>query len=428
MLTVVKNYLKKEDNMAKKLQKNTSIAKAKSLKTNVTRKFAVGGTGDPIKPKPAEVQPFPDFYNADKETFDAADSAARSYMTDWFTKRAAAFPEKHGAAANAMGSYLQNSAQSAYVPAGTEFKGVKGTADAYGFANEPDYRPASALDTSEYSKTMNENPFSFPKSGGKIKGVDAPLNYNTAYYIGEGGKMPTTHLEEQLHSASNYGEYMSNNHAGSFKRAGEYINAESIGKMGYPGVKGNEDYYGDTQEFYPRLMSARRTFGLDPAKKYTSQEMSGFLDKGYNDLIKGNITEPGQKEHLIEFYQQLGYPTPSAGFTKGASKEEIEKQKQEAAEKFRKSNDEFAMQKNKNTEDYGLPQAARYGGYKYEKGGMNKNMLNANSTTGPRSEQSWQDPGVNRFSGNTNGVNADYYFKKGGLKSKVFSKFAKLKL
>ena len=64
----------------------------------------------------------------------------------------------------------------------------------------------------------------------------------------------------------------------------------------------------------------------------------------------------------------------------------------------------------------------------YAEGGMNKNMLNANSTTGPRSEQSWQDPGVNRFSGNTNGVNADYYFKKGGLKSKVSSKFAKLKL
>ena len=65
---------------------------------------------------------------------------------------------------------------------------------------------------------------------------------------------------------------------------------------------------------------------------------------------------------------------------------------------------------------------------KFAKGGMNKNMLNANSTTGPRSEHSWQDPGVNRFSGNTNGVNADYYFKKGGLKSKVSSKFAKLKL
>jgi hypothetical protein len=64
----------------------------------------------------------------------------------------------------------------------------------------------------------------------------------------------------------------------------------------------------------------------------------------------------------------------------------------------------------------------------FEEGGMNKNMLNANSTTGPRSEQSWQDPGVDRFSGNTNSVNADYYFKRGGLKSKVSSKFAKLKL
>ncbi len=483
--------------MAKKLKKDTAIAKAKSLKTNVTRKFAVGGTGDPIKVSPTiekPVQPFPEFYNADKETFDAADNSARSYMTDWFSKRATAFPEKHGEAANAMGSYLQNSGQGAYVPAGTEFKGVSGTADSYGFANEPDYR--LSLDQSTTTKALSDNPFSFPQSGGKIKGSNAPLNYNTAYYIGEGGKMPTTQLEEQLHLASNYGEHMSSNHTGSFKKAGEYINAEAIGKMGYPGIEGNEEYYGDPQEFYPRLMSARRTFGLDPSKEYTQQEMSGFLDKGYNDLIKGNITEPGQKEHLIEFYQQLGYPTPSAGFTQGASKEEIEKQKQEAAEKFRKSNNEFAMQKN--AEDYGLPQTARYGGYqtyktggankknvavppggfamggfegpgdpkvslksksksgqgsyvinqtlydngsqegstrrslkgfvkgapkpgtpgapakRFESGGENymKNMLNANSVTGPRTKHVWQDPGQ-----------APYYFNHGGLKNQVVKKF-----
>ena len=61
----------------------------------------------------------------------------------------------------------------------------------------------------------------------------------------------------------------------------------------------------------------------------------------------------------------------------------------------------------------------------FEKGGFNytKNMLNANSTSGPRSEESWQDPGVNKFSGNTNGVNADYYFEKGGLKNQVIKKF-----
>lgn len=463
--------------MAKKLQKNTSIAKAKSLKTNVTRKFAVGGTGDPIKVTPTiekPVQPFPEFYNADKETFDAADNSARSYMTDWFSKRAKAFPEKHGEAANAMGSYLQNSGQSAYVPEGTEFKGVKGTADAYGFANEPDYR--LSLDQSTTTKALTDNPYSFPESGGKIKGSNTPLNYNTAYYIGEGGKMPTTQLEEQLHLASNYGENMSENHAKSFKRAGDYINAGAIGEMGYQGMAGNENYYGDTQEFYPRLMSARRTFGLDPAKEYTQQEMSGFLDKGYNDIINNNFTEPGQKEHLIEFYKQLGYPTPSAGFTQGASEEEIKKQKEAAAEKFRKSNDEFAMQKN--AEDYDMPKVVRYGGFamggfedpkdpkvefksktkssdknyvinqtlydnsthentvrrslkgfvtgapkpgepgapakQFGTGGENytANMLNANSTTGPRSEQSWQDPGQ-----------APYYFNYGGLKNQVVRKF-----
>ena len=75
------------------------------------------------------------------------------------------------------------------------------------------------------------------------------------------------------------------------------------------------------------------------------------------------------------------------------------------------------------TEDF--PEMRRIKTPSFEKGGFNytKNMLNANSTTGPRSEQSWQDPGVNRFSGNTNGVNADYYFEKGGLKNKVVKKF-----
>lgn len=64
----------------------------------------------------------------------------------------------------------------------------------------------------------------------------------------------------------------------------------------------------------------------------------------------------------------------------------------------------------------------RSGGFNYT-----KNMLNANSVGGPRSAQSWQDPGVNEFSGNTNGVKAAYYLKKGGLKQKVSSKFKKLK-
>ena len=64
----------------------------------------------------------------------------------------------------------------------------------------------------------------------------------------------------------------------------------------------------------------------------------------------------------------------------------------------------------------------RSGGFNYT-----KNMLNANSVGGPRSAQSWQDPGVNEFSGNTNGVKAAYYLKKGGLKQKVSSKFKKPK-
>ena len=376
---------------------------AKKVSKKGVRKFAVGGI-DPEKP----VQPFPAYYSENEQAFNAADQQARSYMTDWFSKRAQAFPE-HAPAANAMGEYLQKSGQGVYVPEETKFSGVN-TTDALGFANEPDYR--MTLDQSANTALLNDNPFAIPQSGGKIKGNATPLRYNTAYYIGEGGKQPTTQLEEQLHLASNYGEYMSPRHAKSFKTASDYINPGNIAKMGYMGMQGDEKYFGDTQEFYPRLMSARRTFGLDPSKKYTQQEMTQFLNKGYNDIINNNFTEPGQREHLIEFYKQLGYPTPQAGFSQGASQEEIEKAKQEAAEKFRKANDEFAMNRG---EEEGILRART--------GGMSKNMLNANSTTGPRSSQSWQDPGVNETSGNTNGVRASYYFSQGGLKTQVTKKF-----
>ena len=186
---------------------------AKKVSKKGVRKFAVGGI-DPEKP----VQPFPAYYSENEQAFNAADQQARSYMTDWFSKRAQAFPE-HAPAANAMGEYLQKSGQGVYVPEETKFSGVN-TTDALGFANEPDYR--MTLDQSANTALLNDNPFAIPQSGGKIKGNATPLRYNTAYYIGEGGKQPTTQLEEQLHLASNYGEYMSPRHAKSFKTASDY--------------------------------------------------------------------------------------------------------------------------------------------------------------------------------------------------------------
>jgi hypothetical protein len=84
--------------------------------------------------------------------------------------------------------------------------------------------------------------------------------------------------------------------------------------------------------------------------------------------------------------------------------------------------DNFGTGQMSEEEEEKLFEQKRSGGFNYT-----KNMLNANSVGGPRSKQSWQDPGVNEFSGNTNGVKAAYYLKKGGLKQKVASKFSKLK-
>ena len=179
---------------------------------------------------------------------------------------------------------------------------------------------------------------------------------------------------------------MSSNHAKSFEKVGDFINPGNIKAMGYPDMdKRNLTYYGDVQEFYPRLMSARRTFGLSPTVKYDKTAMGDFLNKGYDNiahdmklLMKDGVMnpearnnpdliykEPGQMEHLIEFYKQLGYPTPSAGFTQGASEEEIKKQKEAAAEKFRMSNEILAMQKKGNATSAEYPPlVSRYGGYR----------------------------------------------------------------
>jgi hypothetical protein len=396
--------------MAKKLKKNTTIAKAKSLKTNVTRKFEVGGPGDPIKPRPAEVQPFPDFYNDNKKEFDAADAAGRQRLTNWFDQRAAAtgvYPE-HTKSATVLSDYLKNSGQSVYVPepkvkkgedAGEAFKnmftGIE-MADSQAFANEADYtqRPASVQSAAD--RALNANKYSFPDDPtAKINATGAPLAYNTAYYRGMHGAKASTHLEEQLHLASGFAQEMEPEHLKSFKdkEVQAAINPENMKAMGYfnkqtdkagnvigttPLDEESINYFTgvekgkQTDEFYPRLITGRTTLGLQGGEKYDATQMGNFLQQGYDNLKAGKYTEPGLQEHLIEFYRSIGYPLPSSEFTKGATPEQIEQQKAKAAEAFRIANDKYAMQKNKNTEDYGLPQAARYGGYKYKKGGPGK--------------------------------------------------------
>jgi hypothetical protein len=386
-------------------------------------KYENGGPGDPpvIPANPAADQPFTQHYQDNAAAFNAADSAARSYMTDWFTKRASAaeYPQ-HKESATAMADYLQKSGRGVYVPEGTapedaspevkneafgaqfDRKG-KSLGDAVGFANTADYRLRPADSNTAAGKILLDNknanaPFEYPAEdeGGEILSTGTPLTYNTAYYRGEYGKQPTTQLEEQLHLASQYGEYMSPNHAKSFGKvsAGEDIkglgntgiNQKNIKAMGYPDImdKTSLKYFGDVQEFYPRLMSARRTFGINPTLKYTDTQMAEYLDKGFENLkhdygirykngyIKPDDNNPdliykeaGQMDHLMEFYKQLGYPTPAAGFTKGASEDEIKLQKEAAAKKFRMSNEILAMQKKGDASSVEYPPlVSRYGGYR----------------------------------------------------------------
>ena len=331
------------------------------------KRYAMGGDGDPVNPNPITpmpaVQPFPSFYEQNQGEFDAADQAARSYMTDWFSKRAE--NPRYAKASGAMKEYLEKSGKGVYLPENTKITGFGQNVDNYGFANRPSYR--LSMDQSEGDKQLQQDPFSSPASPGKIK--SNPLLYNTAYYTGEGGKMPTTQLEEQLHLASNYGEYADPTHEQNIKDVSQYINPKNIKSMGYLGMDGNEKYYGDVQEFYPRLMSARRTFGLDPSKEYSQEEMSKFLDQGFQGIINKEYTEPGQREHLIEFYKQLGYPTPQAQFTQEASEEEIQKAKDEAAKRFMMTNQILAMNENPTETARG-----RMGGY------LSKNNLQSQVT------------------------------------------------
>lgn len=394
---------KYEDDMAKKLQKNTAISRATSLKANVTRKFEVGGTGDPIKPRPAEVQPFPDFYTDNKKEFDAADAAGRQRLTNWFDQRAAAtgvYPE-HTKSATVLSDYLKNSGQSVYVPepkvkkgedAGEAFKnmftGIE-MADSQAFANEADYTQRPASDQTAADRALNADKYSFPDDPkAKINATGTPLVYNTAYYRGMHGAKPSTHLEEQLHLASGFAQEMEPEHLKSFKdkEVQAAINPENMKAMGYfnkqtdkagnvigttPLDEESINYFTgvekgkQTDEFYPRLMTGRSTLGLQGGEKYDATQMGNFLQQGYDNLKAGKYTEPGLQEHLIEFYRSIGYPLPSSEFTKGATPEQIEQQKAKAAEAFRIANDKYAMQKkgDATSVEYS-PLVSRYGGYR----------------------------------------------------------------
>jgi len=412
LLLVVKNFLKKENNMAKKLQKNTSIAKAKSLKTNVTRKFAVGGPVnfglenliDPENPitttgGPAKDQFFPEYYKANKEVFDKADSEARSWGNDWFEKRKQ-LPQFTDTSDVFLNTF-RNSAPAQYFTeeAYDKTNYLGGKAPSLATAATPalfdNIQTGNIQDAAD--EALKNNPYSSPKlEKGYMKTINEAgekdyLNTNSVYYRGLEGARPYVAYEELNHIGSNIaGQIPNNTHAAGMEILGNTITPDLVNSMGYKDVdKSMGAYYADPEEYYTSLQTARKALNLDATKNYTEDEMYDILEsgrtKGKSGLFNKESAEEGQ---MTRFYQAIGYPTGSSKFVNGKNIEDLtgdeleqyNQAKRDAVKRFLITHNAVAENKT-NTEDYGLPKASRYGGYKYKNGGPNKKKEPAKKST-----------------------------------------------
>jgi len=389
--------------MAKKLQKNTSIAKAKSLKTNVTRKFAVGGPVnfglenliDPENPitttgGPAKDQFFPEYYKANKEVFDKADSEARSWGNDWFEKRKQ-LPQFTDTSDVFLNTF-RNSAPAQYFTeeAYDKTNYLGGKAPSLATAATPalfdNIQTGNIQDAAD--EALKNNPYSSPKlEKGYMKTINEAgekdyLNTNSVYYRGLEGARPYVAYEELNHIGSNIaGQIPNNTHAAGMEILGNTITPDLVNSMGYKDVdKSMGAYYADPEEYYTSLQTARKALNLDATKNYTEDEMYDILEsgrtKGKSGLFNKESAEEGQ---MTRFYQAIGYPTGSSKFVNGKNIEDLtgdeleqyNQAKRDAVKRFLITHNAVAENKT-NTEDYGLPKASRYGGYKYKNGGPNK--------------------------------------------------------
>jgi hypothetical protein len=398
--------------MAKKLSKNTSIAKAKSLKTNVTRKFKGGGPSnfnvqdliDPEKPVggPAKDQFFPKYYEANKPAFDAADTQARGMGTDWYSKRRE-LPQFTNTSDVFLKTFKEG-APAYYFPDeaydNTSLLGGRSDdSDASAFTNTSQIEPGKTPNPAE--TIMHNNPYATPKYEANWtktvneEGKDDNLNANSVYYRGMQGARPYVAYEELNHIASGIANHIpETNHAEGMQVLKNTITPKSIRKMGYGDVnRGLAKYYADEEEYLTSLNTARTSFGLDATKDYTEDEIYNILEQGRATGAAGGYNkENAQEEQMSRFYRAIGYPTGNSKFLNGKKPEDLndeerakyEQAKRDAAKRFLTTHNAVAENEGGNTEDYGLPQAARYGGYQtYKTGGVNKKKKPANDTYPP---------------------------------------------
>ena len=390
---------------------NQSDKKVNGVRTSYA-KFATGGPAnfdlqnliDPEKPvtpaNPGANQFFPTYYNANKEAFDASDSTARTWGTDWFEKRKE-LPQFKDTSEVFLNTF-KNSAPAYYFPDEaynkTNYLGGKeaSLATAATPALFDNIQKGNIQDAAD--DALTNNPYSSPKlEKGYMKTVNEAgekdyLNTNSVYYKGLEGVRPYISYEELNHIGSGIaGQVPGNTHAAGMEVLANTITPDLINQMGYKDVDKNMGaYYADPEEYYTSLQTARKALNLDPTKNYTEDEMYNILEegraKGKSGLFNKENAEEGQ---MTRFYQAIGYPTTSSKFVNGKdikdlTEEELQQYnqaKRDAVKRFLITHNAVAENKT-NTEDYGLPQAARYGGYqKYVNGGPGKKKEPAKKST-----------------------------------------------
>lgn len=432
--------------MAKKLKKDTTIAKAKSLKTKVIRKFAVGGPVnfelenliDPEKPtamqpigmkpivdstppvelkaqykqypyqNPGKTQFFPSHYLANKDAYDKADSQGRTMGIDWYEKRKQ-LPQFKDASESFIKTFKEG-APAYYFPE-EAFDKTKVFKDSVATALMPGYptQDENVITTPDYQSTsqgrldaaLKDNPNASYRDEGRWgrvrneKGEKDNLYLNSVNYRGHSGAEPFTTFEELNHIASNTAGGTNTGHKEAMEKLGQIVDENTMLNAGYTDIPDYEGYAkyasGDQEEFFTSLQTARQSLGLDPLKEdYTEDQMLELLEKKRAEGEAGLLNkESAEADQMGRFYRTIGWPTKNSKYLNGKNPSELtgdeleqyNKAKRDAAKRFLQSHNSVAENEGGNTEDYGLPQAARYGGYKYEKGGPGKKKEPAKKST-----------------------------------------------
>ena len=346
---------------------------------------------DPEKPVggPAKDQFFPNYYTANKEVFDKADSEARGMGTDWYSKRKE-LPQ-FTKASDVFLKTFNEAAPTHYFPEEaydkTNYLGSGMLSDASAFTPKFSTEPGKMQNSAEIA--LHNNPYGSPKyDAGWTKTINEQgqpdnLNANAIYYRGMAGAKPYIAYEELNHIASNIaGNTPETNHAEGMQVLKNTITPRSIRKMGYEDVdRSTAKYYADEEEYLTSLNTARTSLGLDATKNYTEDEIYNILEQGRATGAAGGFGEENaQAEQMSRFYRAIGYPTGNSKFLNGRRPEDLndeerakyEQAKRDAVKRFLITHNAVAENKSGNTEDYGLPKVSRYGGYKYENGGPNK--------------------------------------------------------